>query len=84
MKNEIEQLKKRIKKLEEQLIEEQFAKPNTKEEWKEFGQVWLDGGYNKLQWIDTSEGADAEWFDLDEDDAWYPYDERVIYRYKND
>ena len=32
-----------------------LPQPNTKEEWKEFGIMWLDGRGNELQWMDTSE-----------------------------
>ena len=57
-------------------------KPNTKEEWRAFAIHWADGGWNTLQWYDVSVGADAEWFDMEEDDVFYPFDERVIMRFK--
>ncbi len=64
-------------------LEEGFSpEPNTKQEWAEFGKHWLDGGWNTLQWYDDSVGADNEWYDMEEDDAFYPYDERVIMRFK--
>jgi len=57
---------------------------NTKEEWRTFATHWLEGGWGTLQWYDTSEGAvdEAKWYDMEEDDAFYPYDERVIMRFK--
>lgn len=57
-------------------------KPNTKEEWKEFAITWAQGGWKNLQWYDASEGADNEWFYFEENDAFYPYDEKLIIRFK--
>jgi len=56
----------------------------TKKEWAEFGQHWLDGGWMDMQWYDTSEAAvdDAEWYDFTEEDAFYPYDENLVMRFK--
>jgi hypothetical protein len=47
-----------------------------------FATHWADGGWNTLQWYDTSEGADNEWYDFEEDEAFYPYDERLVIRFK--
>jgi hypothetical protein len=66
-------------------LEEGFSpEPNTKQEWSEFGKHWLDGGWMDMQWYDTSEGAvdEAEWYDFEEDDCFYPYDENLIMRFK--
>ena len=59
--------------------------PNTKDEWKEFGQHWLDGGWTDMQWYDTTEGAvdDAGWYDFTEEDAFYPYDKNLVIRFKS-
>jgi hypothetical protein len=64
------------------LVHDATPKPNTKEEWRAFAIHWADGGWNTLQWYDVSVGADAEWFDMEEDDVFYPFDERVIMRFK--
>ena len=57
--------------------------PNTKEEWKEFAITWAQGGWNTLQWYDTSEGADNQWFDFEENEAFYPYDEKLVIRLRD-
>ena len=57
-----------------------LPEPNTKEEWKEFGRLWIDGA--ELQWFDRSPDADHEWFDFTDDDPWYPYDENLVIRIK--
>ena len=71
---------------EELLVALDNSKPTalTKEEWKMFGLHWLDGGWEDMQWYDTSEGAvdDAEWFDFTDEDCFYPYDEHLIIRFK--
>ena len=54
--------------------------PNTKDEWKNFARLWIDGA--ELQWFDRSPDADHEWFDFKKDDAWYPYDENLVIRVK--
>jgi hypothetical protein len=58
-------------------------KPNTKEEWKEFAITWAQGGWGTLQWYDTSEGADNQWFDFEENEAFYPYDEKLVIRLRD-
>ena len=58
-------------------------KPNTKEEWKEFAITWAQGGWDTLQWYDVSEGADNQWFDFEENEAFYPYDEKLVIRLRD-
>jgi len=58
-----------------------MPQPNTYDEWKNFGKLWIEGD-TVLQWFDTSTNADHEWFDFEEDEAFYPYDEGLIIRIK--
>jgi hypothetical protein len=58
-----------------------MPQPNTYDEWKNFGKLWLEGG-TVLQWFDTSTNADHEWLDIEKDDCWYPYDENLVIRIK--
>ena len=83
---EIDELKNRINELEVHagFHRPKTPRPNTKEEWKEFAITWADGGWKNLQWYDTSEGADNEWYDFEEDEAFYPYDERLVIRLKKE
>ena len=81
---EIDELKNRINELEvlAGLRKPKRPKPNTKDEWKMFATHWADGGWNTMQWYDASKNSDNEWFDFEEDEAFYPYDEKLIIRFK--
>ncbi len=39
--------------------------------------------WGTLQWYDTSEGADNQWFDFEENEAFYPYDEKLVIRLRD-
>ena len=82
--NEIYELKERVTELEvlAGLHKPKTPRPNTKDEWKMFAIHWADGGWNTLQWFDTSEEAVNGWYDFEEDAAFYPYDERLVIRFK--
>ena len=87
MKNnaELEELVRLLEKKVDAILERldgDSPSPNTKEEWKEFGEMWLDGRGNELKWMDTSEHGDNEWHDMEYDDCWYPYDTKLVYRRK--
>ena len=58
-----------------------MPQPNTYDEWKNFGKLWLEGD-TVLQWFDTNTNADHEWFDFEGDGAFYPYDENLVIRIK--
>jgi hypothetical protein len=47
-----------------------------------FAITWAQGGWKDLQWYDTSEEAVNGWYDFEEDTAFYPYDERLVIRFK--
>ena len=47
-----------------------MPQPNTYDEWKNFGKLWLEG--------DTV----LQWFDFEQDDCWYRYDENTVIRIK--
>ena len=82
--DEIAELKKRVELLEVHagFHNPKNPKPNTKDEWMEFGQLWMNGNGDQLQWMDTSEHGDNKWYDMEADDAWYPYDVNLVYRRK--
>ncbi|AIA83143.1 hypothetical protein AV947_gp28 [Podophage Lau218] len=79
-------LEKEVWKINNRLLdltaEEQIPEPNTINEWKELALVWISGGWEHLQWFDTSEEADHGWYDFTDTDAFYPYDERLVIRIK--
>jgi hypothetical protein len=83
---EIDELKNRINELEvlAGLRKPKRPKPNTKDEWKMFATHWADGGWNTMQWYDASKNSDNEWYDFEEDEAFYPYDEKLIIRFKSE
>jgi len=58
-----------------------MPQPNTYDEWKNFGKLWLEGD-TVLQWFDPNTNADNEWFDFEQDDCWYRYDENTVIRIK--
>jgi len=82
---EIENLRSRVAELESFILTDDDLvkppKPNTKDEWKTFAYHWADGGWNTIQWYDVSEG-ERTWYDMEEDDAFYPFHEQIIMRFK--
>ena len=82
--NEIYELKERVTELEvlAGLHKPKTPRPNTKSEYRMFAITWAQGGWKDLQWYDTSEEAVNGWYDFEEDAAFYPYDERLVIRFK--
>lgn len=90
MKNnvELEEALKLLEKKVDTILERLELEPttipevNTVKEWKEFGNMWMDGRGDELEWMDLSKDGDRKWHDMEYDDCWYPYDTKLVYRRK--